>query len=301
MQGRVSAEYRASYDVLIDGVVVSASLRGSFHDDAGGAFPKVGDYVEVSPVEVGKVVIEAIIPRKNVIARIAPHDGIPQVMVANVDYLLIVMGLDGDFSIPRLERYIALALQSEVVPVVVLNKADVATELATQVALVTDAAPDLAVHVVSAVTGAGMEALSPYTDAGKTVVLLGSSGAGKSTITNWLVAAAAQPTQALRERDGRGRHTTTHRQLFVLPSGGFLIDTPGMRELALLDEAEGAADAFGDLHALSLTCRFSNCDHEKSAGCALQAGLQNGTIDPERFLRYRKLRDGEERVRRVRY
>lgn len=301
MHGRISAEYRASYDVLIEGTVVSATLRGSFHDDSGTAFPKVGDYVEVSPVEEGKVVIESILPRRNMIARIAPHEGTPQVMVANVDYLLIVMGLDTDFSIPRLERYLALAWQSAVTPVIVLNKADKATDLDAQVVAVTAVAPEVSVHVLNALTGDGVAALSSYTGEGKTLVLLGSSGAGKSTITNQLLAASVQPTNTLRERDGRGRHTTTHRQLFVLPTGGHLIDTPGMRELALVHEEEAAADTFADLNDLAMTCRFANCDHEKSAGCALQAGLADGSIEPERFLRYRKLQRGEERVRRVRY
>lgn len=301
VQGRISAEYKASYDVLIEDDVVTATLRGSFHEGDATDFPKVGDYVMVSPVEAGKVVIESILPRQNVIARIAPHDAVPQVMVANVDYLLIVMGLDADFSIPRLERYLALAWQSNTTPVVVLNKSDVASDRATQEAMVREVAPDVAIHVISARTGEAIDELVPYTTAGTTVVLLGSSGAGKSTITNCLLAAAAQPTNTLRERDGRGRHTTTHRQLFVLPAGGHLIDTPGMRELALLDEVAGANDAFADLHAIALTCRFTNCDHDKSAGCALQAAVAAGEIDAERVERYLKLQRGEERVRRVRY
>lgn len=301
MQGRISAEYRASYDVLITETVFTAALRGSFHDASGGAFPKVGDYVEVTKLEEGKVVIESILPRRNMIARIAPHDGTPQVMVANIDYLLIVMGLDADYSIPRLERYLALAWQSEVAPIIILNKADCASDLEAQVAAVREVAPEVPVHVVQALSGEGLEALEPYTGAEKTLVLLGSSGAGKSTITNQLLAASVQPTNTLRERDGRGRHTTTHRQLFVLPQGGHLIDTPGMRELALVHEEEAAADTFADLNELAMQCRFSNCDHEKSAGCALQAGLADGSIEPERFLRYRKLQRGEERLRRVRY
>lgn len=299
--GRVVAEYRASYDVMIDDVLQTASLRGHFHDAEVTSFPKVGDYVTVSTTGDQRVVIEEVHPRTNAIARLAPHDNVPQIMVANVDYLLIVMGLDSDFSIPRLERYIALALQSDVQPVIVLNKADVvddASEFTTTVAAAADGVP---VCLVSAVTGAGMDQLLPYVSNGKTVVLLGSSGAGKSTITNYLLAATAQPTQGLRERDGRGRHTTTHRQLFVLPTGGYLIDTPGMRELALVSEEEAAADAFGDIDKLATECRFNNCDHEKSAGCAILAAVAVGEVEEERFLRYLKLLRGDERLRRVRY
>ncbi len=298
---RVSAEYRASYDVLLDGQLCSATLRGHFHDGAGEAFPKVGDFVQVSEIEPGKVLIEAIEPRHTVIARTAPHDGTVQVMVANVDYMLIVMGLDADFSIARLERYLALAAQSAVSPVIILNKCDVAVALKQQRAAVAAVALDVPVLVLSATTGEGVDALAPFTSHGKTVVLLGSSGAGKSTLTNRVLAAAVQPTNTLRGYDGRGRHTTTHRQLFVLPTGGYLIDTPGMRELALLNEELAAADVFGDIDTLATQCRFANCDHVKSAGCALLAHLASGTLAPERYNRYLKLRSGKERLRRVRY
>ncbi len=298
---RVSAEYRASYDVLLAGQLSTASLRGHFHDGAGESFPKVGDFVSVTDVEPGKVIIEAIEPRRNVIARIAPHDGTVQVMVTNIDYLLIVMGLDSDFSIARLERYLALAAQSEVSPVIVLNKLDVAITPEDQLAAVAAVAPNVPTLLLSAATGAGVDGLTPFIGAGKTVVLLGSSGAGKSTLTNRLLAAAIQPTNTLRTQDGRGRHTTTHRQLFILPTGGHLIDTPGMRELALLNEELAAADAFLDIDVLATQCRFNNCDHVKSVGCALVAARDSGTLSGERYDRYLKLKTGEERVRRVRY
>jgi len=300
-RARVIAEYRASYDVLYEDTVFTASLRGHFHEATTTGFPKVGDYVAVVNTGDGRLVIEAVFPRLNYIARLAPHDNTLQVMVANVDYILIVMGLDGDFNIPRLERYMALAAQSNVAPVIILNKSDIALDVPTQLRAVTAVTLDAPVVVVSAITGVGMELLLPYVQAGKTVVLLGSSGAGKSTITNYLVATAAQPISGLRERDGRGRHTTTHRQLFVLRTGGFLIDTPGMRELALVSEVDAAADAFADIEALANKCRFRNCDHNKSDGCALKKAVQQGTLEPARLTRYIKLRQGGERLRRVRY
>ncbi len=300
-RARVQTEYKASYDVLLNGEVYTASLRGHFHTGAYTDFPKVGDYVQVEHVGDGKVVIDTVEPRQNAIMRLAPHDQIPQVMVANVDYLLIVMGLDADFSIPRLERYIALARQSEVEPVIVLNKADITESLTAQVVAAESAAGVISVHVVTAQSGIGMEALLPYVTDNKTTVLLGSSGAGKSTITNWFMTEAAQETNTLRERDGRGRHTTTTRQLFALPTGGFLIDTPGIRELALLSDEAAAADAFLDIEELTHSCRFANCDHEKSDGCAVIAAMDTGTLASDRYHRYLKLKHGEERVRRTRY
>jgi len=300
-RARVQTEYKASYDVLLEGRVYTASLRGHFHTGAYTDFPKVGDYVLVERIDDEKVVIDSVEPRQNAIMRLAPHDQIPQVMVANVDSLLIVMGLDADFSIPRLERYLALARQSEVTPVVVLNKVDIAPDAASQIAAVQAVVAEVPVHVVAATNGTGMDALLPYVSAGNTAVLLGSSGAGKSTITNWLQTVVVQETNTLRERDGRGRHTTTTRQLFVLPTGGYLIDTPGIRELALLSDEAAAADAFADIEELTHSCRFTNCDHEKSAGCALLAAIEAGTLAPDRYRRYLKLKRGEERLRRTRY
>lgn len=299
--GRVYADYGSSYDVWCEGKLYRAALRGHFHTGAYTGFPKVGDYVTLEPAGAGRAVISEVLPRENAIVRLAPHDQVPQVMVANVDYLLIVMGLDADFNIARLERYMALARQSEVAPVIVLNKADVLPDTTEVRAAVTAVAGAIPTHVVSAETGVGMDALLPYVAEGKTVVLLGSSGAGKSTITNWFLAADAQETNTQRERDGRGRHTTTTRQLFMLPTGGFLIDTPGIRELALLSDEDAAADAFADIDALADRCRFSNCDHEKSAGCAIVAAVAAGTLDPKRYERYLRLKRGDARLRRTRY
>lgn len=301
MTGRVIAEYRASYDVLFNEAVYTASLRGHFHEAPGYAFPKVGDYVTLAEAAPGKMVIENVLPRHNTITRLAPHDGTLQVMVANVDYLCIVMGLDADFNIARLERYLALADQSNVAPVIILNKADHAENRAVLEEAVVAIAPHVPVHMVSALTGEGMDALQPYVASGKTLVLLGSSGAGKSTITNYLMRTRTQATTGLRERDGRGRHTTTHRQLFILPTGGHLIDTPGMRELALIAPEEGMGETFADVERIMNQCRFSNCDHDKSDGCAVQAALLQGTLTPERWKQYQKIAHNEERVRRVRY
>jgi ribosome biogenesis GTPase len=299
-QGLVIAEYKSHYDVVVDDMVYTASVRGHFHTRPTQQFPKVGDQVMVITQDDDQAVIEEVLPRRNEIARYNERVGEEQVMVTNIDYLIIVMGLDNDFNLPRLQRYLALASQSGVAPVVVLNKVDVVDDETTVREAVRAVAGDVPVHFVSALTGAGAPALQSYLAVGTTAVLLGSSGAGKSTLLNQLVRDAAQPTQSVRERDARGKHTTTHRQLFQAAAGGFIIDTPGMRELALLDDEAAAEEQFQDIADLAGQCQFRNCDHDKSAGCAILAALEAGTVDPKRVKQYFKLLRSEERLRRRR-
>jgi ribosome biogenesis GTPase len=288
---RVIEEQRTNYTIGDDGVELLAAVRGSFFDE--GQFPKVGDEVSYSVVADGKAVIEAVLPRRSSIVRKAVDGTGEQVIVANVDVVFIVMGLDDDFNMSRLERYLLLARQSDVLPVVVLNKADVVeggadalAEFVRQAEAVAGAVP---VHAVSALTGTGLDALRVYFMPDTTAVLLGSSGAGKSTITNWLLRADVQTVQAVREDDSHGRHTTTSRQLFTLPTGGYLIDTPGMRELGVYSTEESEADTFSILDELALQCRFSNCDHEKSDGCAIMAAIDAGAVESRQLQNYLKL------------
>jgi ribosome biogenesis GTPase len=285
---RVIEERRTNYLLQNnEGGEFLATVRGSFFTERD--FPKVGDFVEYTTLGDGKAVIEAIEPRRSTIVRRAVDGTGEQVLVANVDLICIVMGLDGDFNPSRLERYLLLARESKVMPVVVLNKADMVDDLAEyteQVESVTEAVP---VHVVSALTGAGMETLLSYFTTETTAVLLGSSGAGKSTITNWLLREDKQAVQAVRTDDSHGRHTTTSRQLFVLPTGGFLIDTPGMRELGVYSTEESEADTFSKLDELSLQCRYSNCDHEKSDGCAILTAIEVGEVEARQLQNYLKL------------
>lgn len=299
-QGLVIAEYKSHYDVLADGNLYTASLRGHFHTKATPQFPKVGDQVVLTTQADDQAVIEEVLPRRNAIARYNEREGEQQVMVANVDYLIIVMGLDNDYNLARLQRYLAMATQSNVAPVVVLNKTDVMDDETAVRSAVRAVAATAPVHFVSALSGEGMSALEAYVTAGKTAVLLGSSGAGKSTLLNRLVGEAIQPTQSVRERDARGKHTTTHRQLFRVAAGGYLIDTPGMRELSLCNNEEAAAEQFQDIAALAGQCQFRNCDHHKSAGCAILTALEAGTVDEKRVKQYFKLLRSEERLRRRR-
>ncbi len=302
IEGRVVIEHKASYGVLADGIEYIATVRGYFHEGAARDFPKVGDYVVMTALEKGKAVIEKVLPRSSEVVRKSAHDDTPQVIVTNVDVMFIVMGLDADYNLRRLERYLVLAQQAGVTPVIVLNKMDVSDSVLQQtqeVAAVCGGAP---VFAVSAKSGEGMEQFVSYFEGEKTAVLLGSSGAGKSTITNYLLSHSTQETQEVREDDSRGRHTTTTRELFTLPGGGFLIDTPGMRELGFVSEQDTTEGTFSDIELLTYACKFSNCDHIKSAGCAVQNAIATGEIDQKHFDNYMKLqqRSAETRPSRKR-
>lgn len=286
-KARVIEEHKTNYIIKDDGAEYTATVRGSFFED--GTFPKVGDYVSYSVVANDKAVIEELLPRHSFIARKAVGIGGAQVVVANVDVIFIVMGLDGDYNPSRLERYLLLAHQSDIAPVVVLNKCDGVDEVSRYLDEIRAIVGDVPVHAVSALTGENMDVLRVHVKDGATGVLLGSSGAGKSTITNWLLHTDAQPVRDVREDDSRGRHTTTSRQLFEIPGGGFLIDTPGMRELGVYSTEEDEAAVFGVLDELSAHCRFPNCDHEKSKGCALLEAVEAGDVEARQLRNYLKL------------
>ena len=286
-RGRVIQEHKTNYVIADAGAEFNAVVRGKFHAAEG--FPKVGDYVEYSMTSQDEAVIENIVPRKTQIVRkAAGTSGDLQVIAANVDEIFIVMGLDNDFNLKRLDRYILLAEQSSIRPIIILNKSDAVADAEKYLEQVKSAHPDIDVCLVSAGTGANMEALLTYLGPEVTAVLLGSSGAGKSTITNWLLNQEVQSTQEVREDDGRGRHTTTARQLFTLPRGGYLIDTPGMRELALVGDVTGSVSE--PIEELSLACKFTDCDHDKSAGCAVQKAIADGTLSQEQLASYLKLK-----------
>lgn len=288
MSARVIEVHRTNFIVQTENGPLTATVRGSFHED--GDFPKVGDYVELSDIQADTAVIESVLPRRSVIKRKAASRDEEQIIAANVDLIFIVMGLDGDFNVSRLERYLLLARQSGIPAVIVLNKADVHRDRDSAMADVQRVTGEASVCLVSALTGDGMEQLREYFEPDTTSVLLGSSGAGKSTIANWLLGEEQQATKATREDDNRGRHTTTSRQLFALPGGGFLIDTPGMRELGVLDsDTTDEAAIFDRIDDLAAECKFRNCDHNKSAGCAVLAALESGELNEREFQNYQKL------------
>ncbi len=287
-KGRIISEHKTNYQISSEEKEYLGTVRGVFFTDK--EFPKVGDIVEFEVVGEDKVVIEKICPRKSVVSRKSAHTDVPQVIVANVDYIFVVMGLDGDFNLSRLERYLLLAKQSGTSPIVVLNKMDSVEDSSEYVAQAKTAAQDVPVHAVSALGGDNMETLLQYFENDATAVLLGSSGAGKSTITNWLLDEDRQAVRDVRVDDSHGKHTTTARQLFKLPSGGYLIDTPGMRELGLQDTTkEDENEVFDKIDQLSGECRFNNCDHEKSAGCAVLGAISSGDVSGRQLQSYQKL------------
>ena len=284
---RVIAEHKTEY-AIVDAEELVAVVRGSFHRDE--EFPKVGDWVTYSPTEGGGAVIETLLPRLAVIARKEVGSDKRQVIATNVDRMLVVQGLDGDFNLRRIERYLILARQSGCEPVIILTKSDVAKDAQASVAQVLEVAPGTRVHAISVTTGVGIETVRELLAPGRTAVLVGSSGAGKSTILNALLGSDAMRTQEVRADDSRGRHTTTHRELFVVPGGGLVIDTPGMRELGILPTDDSAnEEIFAKVSDIILDCRYPDCDHEKSAGCAVQAAIADGTLDAKQFVAYHRI------------
>jgi ribosome biogenesis GTPase / thiamine phosphate phosphatase len=288
---RVAVEHRGAYLLYTARGEQPAELAGRLRHGATarGELPAVGDWVAVTPTE--PALIHAVLPRRTKFSRLAATDHgqtIEQVVAANVDVVFLVAGLDGDLNLRQLERYLALGWESGAEPVVVLTKADLCADVETALYKVESVAIGVPVHAVSNVTGNGVEALRPYFAEGRTVAALGSSGVGKSSLVNRLAGAELMATGAVRA-DGRGRHTTTSRQLLLLPGGGLFLDTPGMRELRLWESAEGLAQTFDDVTAAAARCRFADCSHEREPGCGVQAALADGSLPLARYDSWKKL------------
>jgi ribosome biogenesis GTPase len=284
---RVVAEHRGGYYVRGDRDDRLASPRGKLRDDElVGGMPAVGDWVAVCDAPGGRAAIEAVLPRRTKVSRKTPWlRSEEHVLVANVDTILLVSGLDGDFNPRRLERYLTAAWDSGADPVVVLTKLDLCDDV-SNIVQAEDIAMGVPVLPVSNVTDEGMEQVRALLRPRRTFALLGSSGVGKSTLVNRLAGRSLMPTGDLRN-DGRGRHTTRHRQLLVLPDGSVFVDTPGLRELQVW---EGDLDsAFSDIAELAGECRFNDCAHGTEPGCAVQEALEGGALDPERWSNYLKL------------
>jgi ribosome biogenesis GTPase len=292
MPGRVTVQHRGLYTLATDLGEVSAQLSGHFMREAEeGGYPAVGDWVALVPrPEGGAATIHAVLPRRTAFLRKAA-DSVQaiQVVAANVDIAFLVASMNADFNARRLERYLASAWQSGAAPVVVLTKADLCADAAAAVAEAEAVAIGVPVLGVSVVTGAGMDDLAAQLKPGQTGVLVGSSGVGKSTLVNALAGADLMDTGAIRENDAHGRHTTTHRELILLPSGALILDTPGMREFGLLDAGDGLDATFEDIEALALECRFRDCGHKNEPGCAVRAALESGALDAARWTGFQKL------------
>ncbi len=299
---RVVAQHRGCWHIAGDFGERTAEAAGKLRLAAqeGADWPAVGDWVavELDPAS-GPALIREVLPRRSAFVRKTPGKKIAeQVLAANVDTLLLVSALDGDFNPRRVERYLAQCWESGAKPVIVLNKADACRDAREKAAEMEKVALGAEVCVVSAKTGQGLRELEPLLRPGKTLAMLGSSGVGKSTLANRLLGDARQEVREVRESDSRGRHTTTARQLFVLPGGALLMDTPGLRELQLWDAAEGMAQAFADIDELAEQCRFSDCRHQGEPGCAVLAALDAGVLDSARLENRRKLQREQEFLRR---
>ena len=291
---RVVAQHRAGYELHDGETLFGAQPAGHYlkrnMDPA--ERPAVGDFVEI---EAGKPPhIVAVQPRRTVLSRAAAGERYErQIIATNIDYVLVLTGLDGDFNPARIERYLSLTEGSGAQPVVLLSKLDTRDDADELLAALRARLPEgTPIHAINGKDPANVALLARYLQPGDSAVLVGSSGAGKSTLTNTLLGSEKMATKAVRSHDSRGRHTTTHRALLQLPSGGCLIDTPGMRELKLTGEEN--LDLFADIDELAEQCRFADCGHGSEPGCAVQAALDSGDLSAERWRNYLKLRDERE-------
>ena len=284
---RVAARHHGPCELLTELGRLGGVPAGRLEDDE---LPVVGDWVAARALDgERKAVIEAVLPRRSAFTRKeAWRRTVEQVVAANVDTVFLVTAFGGDLSPRRLERYLTAAWDSGSSPVIVANKADLAEDRPLELAEVEAVALGVPVLVVSAETGEGLDELEQHLEPGRTIALLGSSGVGKSTLVNRLAGRELLATNEIR-KDGRGRHTTTHRELVPLSSGALLIDTPGMREFQLWADEEVLDSTFAEIAELAGECRFSDCSHEHEPGCAIKSALADGSLPAERFASYRKL------------
>ncbi|MEZ5359500.1 MAG: ribosome small subunit-dependent GTPase A [Candidatus Zixiibacteriota bacterium] len=299
--GRISRENRNNYGVLTENGESLGELSGRFMHTAAerGMYPAVGDWVVLQAQEGrNRTVIHAVLPRLSQFSRKAVRSGgnpdakgrtEEQVLAANIDTVFLISGLDMDFNLRRIERYTTIAWDSGASPVIILNKADLCADIDEKIAAVEEIAIGVPIFAISAATGSGLEQVSTYLSDGQTIAFLGSSGVGKSTLINALAGTERMKTTDVRDYDNRGRHTTTHRELIVLDTGGVVIDTPGLRVLKAWDNEEGLERTFSDIEEIASQCRFADCKHESEPGCAIRGALDSGAIDPKRYQSYLKL------------
>jgi len=290
---RVAEEQKGLYRVFCEAGDLLAELAGKLRHSAGGRqeLPAVGDWVLVRPRPAeARATIHQLLKRRSKFSRQAAGRATSeQVIAANVDTAFLVTSLNRDFNSRRIERYVAVTWESGACPVVLLNKADLFDDPLPFLWEAEAAAPGVSIHLVSAATGSGLGALARYLSPGQTVVLLGSSGVGKSTLINRFAGRELLRVSEISSTSNRGRHSTTSRQMIPLGAGALLIDTPGLRELQLWDASSGLGQTFEDIAAHAADCRFRDCTHHSEPGCAVQAAVESGDLAPERLESYRKL------------
>jgi ribosome biogenesis GTPase len=295
--GRVVGEHRSHFRVATEAIELSAEMTGRLRNAAvqRSDLAGVGDFVALRlATGDGSATIEEVLPRTSALVRKASGEDRPQLLAANVDVVFIVTAPDGDFNLPRIERLLALVADSGATPVIVLNKSDLSDDAAGMTGEITTIAPGVPVHSIGARSGDGIAEIEQYFAGNRTVGLIGSSGVGKSTLTNQFLGRAAQATGEVRAHDSRGRHTTTHRQLFLRPRGGSIIDTPGMRGVERWLPGNDSGGNFDDIETLALECKFSNCRHEAEPKCAVRAAVARGELDAERVAGYvRRAHEGK--------
>ncbi|MDD4402070.1 MAG: ribosome small subunit-dependent GTPase A [Desulfitobacteriaceae bacterium] len=289
---RVSEQHREQYKVITEYGELSAVVSGklAYHADGKADFPAVGDWVMIDRIEnnSGNAIIHHILSRKSRFTRkVAGIANEEQIIAANIDTIFICMSLNADFNLRRLERYLTIAWDSMATPVIVLTKSDLCEDVRLKLDEVTSVAMGVDVVVCSAENSDGLDVILTYIQPGKTIAFIGSSGVGKSTLINRLIGRDILATKQIREDDDKGRHTTTHRQLLLLPNGGIAIDTPGMRELQIF--TGDLSKTFEDIDELALGCKYKNCTHDNEPGCVVRQAIKNGILSEKRFESYLKL------------
>lgn len=295
---RITSENKSVYTLQSQVGKLEGFLRGKklYQNQLSGDLPKVGDWVEIEKLkDEKKAIIKNILPRKSKLSRKEKMDSTnEQVLVANIEVVFIVQGLDEDFNLRRLERYIAIIQEGGSDFVIILNKADLVDDVEKYIEKVTTISPEAKVLAISAKDATGITELATLILPTQTVVFVGSSGTGKSTIINRLFKNEIQTTQTVREDDSKGRHTTTRRELFILPNGGIVIDTPGIREIGI-SSSDSIDASFSDIKLLMSSCKFTKCDHDKSEGCAIKKAIEKGELDERRYRNFLKLEAESER------
>ncbi|MDU5336641.1 ribosome small subunit-dependent GTPase A [Enterococcus sp.] len=286
---QVTAVHKDLFEINCEKGNGFARVKRGHYDLEEEIYPTTGDYVAIDWQGKDHSIILRTLTRSSALSRMDSTEGREQMIAANFDYIFILQSLNHDFNPRRLERYLTLGWQSGGVPIVLLTKTDQIEEYSDQLAEAQEIAIGTEVYPISAVTSEGLAELEQYLQPKKTVVLVGSSGVGKSTLINRLLGKEIMETQAVRENDSRGRHTTSHRQLFTLDNGAKIIDTPGMREVGMWDVSKGLEQTFADVEAYFGNCKFKDCHHQSEPGCAVKEALANGELAPERWESYLKL------------
>lgn len=296
--GRIAIQNLSNFTVYTELGELLGEVSGKFRFETENGkadvqgYPAVGDWVLLRPFpNEGKAIIDKILPRRNKFSRKeAGEKTVEQIVAANIDVVFIVNALNQDFNLRRLERYLTTVMDNEISPAIILSKADLSEDLDEKIDMVREVAGAVPIHAISVKQNTGLDELNQYFQNYSTVAVLGSSGVGKSTLINTLAGEEKFFVQEISDTSNKGKHTTTHREMIILPNGGLIIDTPGMRELQLWDGGEGVAETFDDIEELAIQCKFTDCLHKNEPGCAVQAAIENGDIDESRLKSYLKLK-----------